>query len=124
MIRKTSDDVPEASFDRLDECVRGFAIDAVAVLVHVVAVPVLDVRADLQGIGTGGRLARERDVERVVVGAGDRGDGYPADAAARPGERDLRRGEGRGIDLFVEGQLDAGEARAPAIAPLGVDETT
>ena len=47
--------------DGLDERVGRLAIDAVAVLVHVVAVPVLDVGADLQGIGAGGGLGRERD---------------------------------------------------------------
>ena len=36
----------------------GLAVDAVAVLVHVVAVPVLDVGADGQGVGAGGGLAR------------------------------------------------------------------
>ena len=46
------------------------AVAAVAVLVHVIAVPVLDVGADGQGVGAGGGLAGERDLELVVVRAG------------------------------------------------------
>ena len=71
--------------DGLGERVGGLAVDAVAVLVHVVAVPVLDVGADCQGVGAGGGLGGERDRELVVVRAGDRGDGHLADRDAPPG---------------------------------------
>ena len=37
-------------------------------------------------------------------------DGHAADGATRAGEGDLRRGEGRGVDLLVEGHLDGAEA--------------
>ena len=92
--------------DRLDEGVGRLAIDAVAVLVHLIAVPVLDVGADLQAVGTGGASGVGNEMVNswsfepataVTV--------TPLIGAIGPGEGDLRRGESRGVDLLVEGQL-------------------
>ena len=62
--------------DRVGERIGGLAVDAVAVLIHVIAVPVLAVGADCQGVGAGGGLRGERDGELVIVRAGDRGDAH------------------------------------------------
>src|SRR5208337_2573374 len=93
------------------EGVGGLAVDEVAVLVHRVAVPVLDVRANLEGVGSGGGLGGEGDRELVVVRAGNDGDGDAADGTVGACEGDLRGGEGRGVDLLVERQLKSTQAR-------------
>ena len=91
MLRRSVEPGPVSRIG-LDERVGGLAVDAVAVLVHVIAVPVLDVGADRQRVGAGGGLGGERDVRtrgrssrrpRVTV--------TPLIDAAGAGEGDLRR---------------------------------
>ena len=76
--------------NRLDERVGGLAINAVAVLVKGVTVPVLNCRRDGQSVGACGGLSGERERELVVVGAGDRCNGQPSNSPGRAGKRRMR----------------------------------
>ena len=94
----------------------------VLILVHRVAVRVIDVGTDRHGITAHSRLGRERDCKLGIVGTGDRRDPRHCDSAARAGERHIRLGKRGDINGMAKRYLSAADGRSDAAKRTGCDD--
>ena len=96
-----------------------FAVDEVGVLIHRIAIDVLNVRADRQAVGAASLRRGQIERERLVVAAIDR---IPRERNRCPrGGDDIDVGgcERAGVNCFVEG-----DGRSPTPAPRSCRSAT